>query len=156
MTLPHIQMFVSMPQHEFKAPDLSGTAGAKFWRSVFLSGLSTVYVLTISGRNNNQAQTTLFLARDLDVIDAIESMDANVESLMCLVPVYPQMTRLTGVNVRAIWEGVDMGNGELCGIFVDDVGTQRSGQLLLPNESVSRARLITIVGGGSHATSRAQ
>ena len=149
-------MFVSMPQHEFEAPDLSGKAGAKFWRSVFLSGLSTVFVLTISGKANNQAQTTLFLARDLDVVDAIESMDANFESLMCLVPVYPEMTCLTGINIRAVWEGVDMGNGEPCGIFVDDQGTQRSGQLLLPNDSVSRARLITNIGRGSRATSRPQ
>ena len=149
-------MFVSMLQHEFKAPALAKKTGVKFWRAVCLSGLSTVFVLTISDRRDKSAQSTLFLARDLDVVDAIESIDANADSLLCLVPVYPEMNSLIGVNIREIWVGIDIENGEHCGLFVDDRGIQRAGQYLLPNEGISRDRLIAIIGGGPHATSRAQ
>lgn len=125
--------------------------GAKFWRSVCLSGMATVYVMTVSSRTNRKAQSTLLLARDLDVVDALESMDANLVSLLCLVPAYPEMTSMDAIAISEVWTGVDLSDGEQRGLFIDDRGVQRSGALLLPNEGVAQERLIARIGGGQSA-----
>lgn len=136
-------MFVSMPDFQFQIPPPLAPPGAKFWRSVGVSTKLPWFVLTMRPRSEEFLIDTFLFAWDSDVVNAIRSLDAELESLFCLAPCLSGPGNGWMVkNIQEIWAAEPAAEGESDVLFVDADGQAYSGMFFEPTAGATRRELI--------------
>ena len=140
-------MFVSRPEYQFPVSPEFAPPDVKYWHSLELSANTAWFVLSVRPRYPDALLETLVLALDTDVVDAVASLDADVESLLCIAPhVRGKSQGWFCRQISEIWEGVAPENsGKRCVILVDEAGLERSGIIMDCEFGMERKRLVARV-----------
>ena len=141
-------MFVSLPQYKFHVPAGLADPGASYWRALSVSTSAAWFVMSLRERQKDALSTTVLLAWDTDIGDAIRSMgEVDVESVLVVAShVQGESRGWFSKQITEIWEASDPRNpGFPCVLFVGEDGTEYSGHFLQDGARVKRARLIARV-----------
>ena len=142
-------MFVSLPEHRFQVPEGLATPGAAYWRSLAVSTNAPWYILNLCIGPGTLVDTFL-LVWDTDLLHAIQAEGVKADSLQLLL----RRQRGPGwqpVEIREIWEAVDLEDESDCVLLVDVGGKEYSGYFMETVRRVKRVRLVATLRTGSSA-----
>jgi len=151
-------MFVSLPEYKFFIPPELAPPEATYWRTLGLSSHAAWYVLSVRTREPEACLDTFLLVWDSDVVDAINSISADVESLLVVAPHVGGRGRgWFSKQIREIWRGIepDEEGGNPCVVMVDDDGAAYSGLFMQERAGVTRHELVARVGSKAKRKTRA-
>jgi hypothetical protein len=145
-------MFVSMPEYQFHIPAEIAPPDATYWRTLGISTCAAWFVLSVRSREPDALLDTFLLAWDTDVVSAVTTLDADVESLLYVAPhVRGRKRGWFSRQIREIWEGSDPQEPENpCVLFVGEDGLDYAGLFMDRARGFVRDRLVARVGHSSN------
>ncbi len=146
-------MFVSMPEYRFSMPLKISLPDAMYWRTLGISTCAAWFVLSVRTREPDAIPDTFLLAWDSDVVGAVTSLDADVESLLFVAPhVRGRKRGWFSRQIREIWSATDPTEPEIPAmIFVGEDGRDYAGLFMDRARGFVRDRLVAQVGQSAHA-----
>ncbi len=150
-------MFVSMPEYKFYVPPEIAPPEATYWRTLGLSVNAAWFVLSVRAKVPDALLDTFLLVWDRDVVDAIASMDAEVESLLVVAPhVSGRRNGWFSKQIKEIWEGTDLADRDnRCVVMVGEDDVEYAGLFMEEAAAVKRDRLVARVGARPKRKARA-
>ena len=145
-------MFVSMPEYQFYIPPEIAPPDATYWRTMGISTCAAWFVLSVRSREPDALLDTLLLAWDSDVVGAVTSFDADVESLLFVAPhVRGRKRGWFSKPIREIWAAIDPAEPENPAvIFVGEDGQDYAGIFMDRARGFVRDRLVARVGDSTN------
>ena len=140
-------MFVTLPEHRFQVPDGLSAPGATYWRSLAVSTDAPWYILNLYIGPGTLVDTFL-LVWDTDLLHAIKAEGVKADSLQLLL----RRQRGPGwqpIEIREIWEAVDLEDESDCVMLVDISGKEYSGYFMETAQRVRRVRLVATLRASS-------
>jgi hypothetical protein len=138
-------MFVTRSVDRMPLPTELAKAGIEYWRSLTLSTTAAWYVLTVRPPTKHHQQTTILLHWDEDLVGCIESLDADIASLLCITP-QPLEGLEDGwrsINVAEVWQGVELDqNEQRCIVLVSDTGQEHTGHFSDSKRRVLKTKIV--------------
>ena len=146
-------MFVSMPEFQFSVPAGLAVPGAVYARAMGLSTCAAWYVLTIRGNEAGRPLHTFLLAWDSDVINAIQTADGKLVSLMFIAPrAAAAGSGWYAKEIVEVWEASDPEQEDgTCVMMVTADGEERAGYFMESTRGIKRRSLVART---PHATRR--
>jgi len=154
---PPASMFVSMPEYQFYIPPEIAPPDATYWRTLGISTCAAWFVLSVRSREPDALLDTFLLAWDSDVVSAVTSLDAELESLLLVAPhVRGRKRGWFSKQIREIWEATDPAEPDSpCILFVGEDGLDYAGLFMDRARGFRRERLLARVGLSANAHSSA-
>ena len=142
------KMFMTSPSDRVELPAGLGIADAQYWRSLALTANTAWYVMTLRPRDEEMSPVTILVLWDTDLVATIESVRADIASLICIAP--PSVGSPTdgwrSINVAEVWQGIDAEFDEVpCTIFVSDTGSEHAGAFASAADGLVKTRLVANV-----------
>ena len=140
--------FVSLPEYKFDVPPEIAPPDATYWRTLGLSTRAAWFVVTLRSRKPEALPDTFLLAWDTDVVSALTSLDAELQSLLFVAPhVRGRKRGWFSKPIREIWSAIDPAQPENpCVLFVGEDGRDYGGLFMEQVRGLVRSRLIARVG----------
>jgi hypothetical protein len=146
-------MFVSLPEYKFFIPPEIAPPDATYWRTLGISTCAAWFVLSVRSREPDAVLDTFMVAWDTDVVDAVTSMDVDVEGLLFVAPhVRGKKRGWFSRDVREIWHATDPAEPEnQCVLMVGEDGREYAGFFMDRARGFIRDRLVARVGHSAKA-----
>lgn len=146
-------MFVSMPEYQFYIPPEIAPPDATYWRTLGISTCAAWFVLSVRSREPDALLDTFLLAWDKDVVGAVTSLDADVESLLFVAPHMRGKKRgWFSRQIKEIWHAADPSEPENpTVVFVGEDGHDYAGLFMDRARGFVRDRLVARVGLSANA-----
>jgi hypothetical protein len=153
MRIPSAAMFVSMPEYQFYIPPEIAPPDATYWRTLGISTCAAWFVLSVRSREPDALLDTFLLAWDKDVVGAVTSLDADVESLLFVAPHMRGKKRgWFSRQIKEIWHAADPEEPENPAVvFVGEDGHDYAGLFMDRARGFVRDRLVARVGLSANA-----
>lgn len=146
MRTPSAAMFVSLPEYKFFIPPEIAPPDATYWRTLGISTCAAWFVVTLRSREPEALPDTFLLAWDTDVVSALTSLDAELDSLLFVAPhVRGRKRGWFSRPVREIWAAIDPAENP-CVLFVGEDGQDYAGLFMDRARGLVRERLVARVG----------
>lgn len=147
-------MFMTRPSDRYPLPRGLAEPDADYWRSLGLATNAAWYVLTARSPTEGHLQTTVVACWDVDVADSLESLKAEVASLLCIAP--PMFNgdsdRWTAFSIAEVWWGTDPDeNHNPCVVFVSEDGREHSGLFGEAKAGLMKTRLVARINPSNAA-----
>lgn len=133
-------MFLSMPEFQFKVPEALSTPGATFSRAMGLATNAAWYVVCVRPRDPERHRESFVVAWDSDVAHIIETMEADLESLMFVAPGRAGWSAKQIVEVWRATNPADESNPAI--LMIAEDGVEHSGYFMERVEGFQRGCLV--------------
>ncbi len=150
-------MFVSMPEYQFNIPPEIAPPDATYWRTLGISTCAAWFIVTLRSREPEALPDTFLLAWDTDVVSALTSLDADLDSLLFVAPhVRGSKRGWFSRPIREVWAASDPAEPENpCVLFVGEDGRDYAGLFMDRARGFVRDRLVARVGFSARADTSA-
>jgi hypothetical protein len=145
---PSAAMFVSMPEYQFFIPPEIAPPDATYWRTLGISTCAAWFVVTLRSREPEALPDTFLLAWDTDVVSAVTSLDADLESLLFVAPhVRGRKRGWFSRQIKEMWHAADPAEPENPAVvFVGEDGLDYTGLFMDRARGFILDRLVARVG----------